>query len=210
MTVVITAEEGRNSLTSFDQPHVVLVEGSEDQALTGALIEHESLQGFHVHNMIGKDSWNGKLRAIVRVRGFGKVVSLGLVRDADANGQSAWTSCRSALTAARLQLPSVPGQLQSGRPSIAVAIIPSLDSVGAIEELCMPSFRPERMVCVDNYFRCLAGSPSPSSKAVVQTYLAGLQPSRRDLTVASRHGALDLAHPTFNPLREFLYELSNA
>jgi uncharacterized protein DUF3226 len=209
MTVIITAREGSNYLYSFEEPHVVLVEGKEDQALVAALIDHEGLQGFHVHDMIGKDGWTGKLRAICRVRGFGKVVSLGLVRDADTNGQTAWTSCRTSIAAARLPLPSLPGQLQPGRPSVAVAIIPGVDSTGALEELCLPSFQPERMTCVDGYFQCLA-SPSASSKAIVQTYLAGLQPSRRDLAVAARHRALDLTHPTFNSLRQLLQEMNSA
>jgi hypothetical protein len=210
MKVVITAEEGRNSLTSFEQPRVVLVEGSDDQAIIAALIEHESMQDFHIHNMIGKSKWAGKLRAICRVRGFGKVVGLGLVRDADTNGQAEWDSCRSALTAARLPLPSTPVQLQPGRPSVAVVIVPALERIGAIEELCLPSFEPARLTCVDNYFRCLPTSPSTSSKAIVQTYLAGLQPARTNLADAARHGALDLAHPTFDSLREFLHEINSA
>lgn len=210
MTVVITAEEGRNALTSFEQPRVVLVEGSDDQAIIAALIEHESMQGFHVHNMIGKSRWTGKLRAICRVRGFGKVVGLGLVRDADTNGQAEWDSCRSALTAARLPLPSAPGQLQPGRPSVAVAIVPALASTGAIEELCLSSFELDRLTCVDSYFRCLPTSPNPSSKAIVQTYLAGLQPARTNLADAARHGALDLSHPTFDSLKELLQEINSA
>jgi len=210
MTVAITAEEGNNTLASHEKSRLVLVEGSEDQALIVALIRHESLQDFHVHNMIGKDGWNGKLRAICRVRGFGKVVSLGLVRDADSNGRAAWDSCRSALVAARLPLPSAPGQLQPGRPSVAIAIIPGIDSVGAIEELCLPSFQQDRLACVDSYFRCLTDASGVSSKAIVQTYLAGLRPACRDLTIAARHHAIDLAHPAFDPLKTFLYEMSNA
>jgi hypothetical protein len=210
MTVAVTAEEGSNTLRSHERSHLVLVEGSEDQALVVALIRHESLQDFHVHNMIGKDGWNGKLKAICRVRGFGKVASLGLVRDADSNGRAAWDSCRSTLSAAGLPLPTAPGQLQSGRPSVAIAIIPGIEATGAVEELCLPSFEQGHLACVDSYFRCLTVAPGASSKAIVQTYLAGLQPPCRDLTVAARNQALDLAHPAFDSLKEFLYEMSNA
>jgi len=210
MTITITAGEGRNKLVSFEQQHVILVEGSDDQAIIVALLRHESLDEFHIHNMIGKDSWTGKLRAICRVRGFGRVMALGLVRDADSNGQAAWDSCRSTLTAARLPVPRAPGLIQSGKPSVAVAIVPNPSLTGAIEDVCLPSFEQTNMACVENYFNCLDHSADRTGKAAVQAYLAGLQPSYKDLTAAARDGALNLAHHAFDDLRMFLHELDSA
>jgi hypothetical protein len=210
MTITITAGEGRNSLVSFEQPRVVLVEGSDDQAIILGLLRHESLDDFHIHNMIGKDSWTGKLKAICRVRGFGRVAALGLVRDADSNGQAAWDSCRSTLNAAHLPIPGTPGLLQPGRPSVAVAIVPEVDDTGAIEKLCLPSFASTNMACLASYFNCLGYSSDPPHKAIVQAYLAGLTPSCKDLSVAVRGGALDFAHQTFDHLRTFLRELHSA
>jgi hypothetical protein len=207
---MLTAAEGRNVLDRIDSPRLVLVEGSDDQAIIAALIRQESLDGFHVHNMVGKDKWSGRLLAICRVAGFGKVLGLGLVRDADDDAQGTLASCKTTLARARLPVPDMAGQLAEGRPSVAVAIVPTSDGIGAIEEVCLPSFDEGRMACVDNYFACLATTGQIRTKARVQVYLAGESPQCRDLKVAANSGVLNLAHGTFDGLREFLHELRSA
>jgi hypothetical protein len=208
LTVVETAGQGQNTLDTLEQPHLVLVEGSDDQAIVVAMVNHESLDGFHVHNMIGKDNWHGKIKAICNVIGFPKVTSLGLLRDADANGQSQFQSCVSALNAAGLPTPTGTGQLAAGPPAAAIEIVPSIDSSGALEELCLPSFDVGMRDCVDRYFECLENAEY-APKAYVQACLAGLRPHRKDLKVAALSGALDLTHETFDGLRGFLRGLHN-
>jgi len=210
MTITITAEEGRNNLARFELTRVILVEGSDDQAVIAGLIRSESLDEFHIHNMIGKDKWTGKLKAICRVPGFGKVTAVGLVRDADKDGGATWQSCMGSLSAARLPTPGTPDLLEPGRPSIAVSIVPSRSDMGAIEEVCIPAFDQRQMACVNGYFSCVDPSAIPSSKAAVQAYLAGLQPVCKDLSVAIRNGLLDFSHQSFDGLRTFLHELDSA
>jgi hypothetical protein len=192
------------------QPYLVLVEGSDDQAIVAGLIRFESIEGFHIHNMIGKDEWTRKLRGICRSRGFGRVHGLGLVRDADSDGASQFQSCRTSLEVAKLPVPTATSVLEAGRPAVAIFIVPETTRVGAIEEVCLPSFDAARMGCVDGYFSCLPGAVATKPKASVQTYLAGLQPSCRDLKVAVREGLIDFSHATFDGLREFLHELRSA
>lgn len=205
----MTAQESTNELDKLEQPHMVLVEGTVDQAIVLAMIKHESLDDFHVHNMKGKDNWRGKIKAIARATGFRRVVtSLGLLRDADTNGQNQFQSCASALTAAGLPTPTRPGELAEGRPAVAIEIVPSIDSTGAVEELCLPSFNIGRRECADRYFECLGGVGAQyETKAYVQAYLAGFRPHHNDLRVAADRDALDLRHETFDGLRRFLREL---
>jgi hypothetical protein len=212
LTVVETAKEGQNALSKLnqlEQEHLVLVEGTTDQAIVVAIIEQLSLDGFHVHNMFGKDSWVEQIKAICRMRGFRKsVTSLGLVRDADANGHRAFQSCASALTTAGLPTPTNVGEVADGRPAVAIEIVPSIDVAGAVEELCLPSFNPGRLRCVHEYFECLRGTDAEYAvKAQVQVYLAGLARHCKDLSVAARRGELELSHEVFDGLRNFLQGL---
>jgi hypothetical protein len=187
---------------------LVLVEGNTDQAIVAAMIDHESLDGFQVHNMYGKPKWGAKIKAICRVSGFGRVASLGLLRDADANGGAEFDSCVSALATAGLPRPSTTGELTAGRPAVAIEIVPSIDRTGAVEELCLPSFNPRRLECVHAYFQCLRGVKAEYAvKAQVQAYLAGMEPHCTDLKVAVDRGVLDLSHEAFAGLRSFLQEL---
>jgi hypothetical protein len=200
-----------SEVTYFTQECLVLVEGSDDQAVIAALVEHEGLEGFQIHNMGGKSSWTTRVRAIVVDPGFkDNVRALGLVRDADNDATASWQSCKAALEAADLVAPAQVGEVAPGEPATCVAIVPSADGIGAIEEVCLASLPADRMACIGSYFECIDGDDGPAwraSKALVQAYLASLDPLARSLTIAARKRQLDVAHVAFDELRSFLYGL---
>jgi hypothetical protein len=201
-------------VTHFTQERLVLVEGSDDQAVMAALVEHEGLDGFQIHNMGGKSGWTARLRAIVVDEGFKENVhALGLVRDADNDAAACWQSCKAALDAADLAAASRAGKVAPGDPATCVAIVPSAGGLGAIEDVCLASFPADRMACVGSYFECIDSDDEPAqrvSKALVQVYLASLDPLARNLTIAARKRQLDVAHGAFDELRSFLYGLHSA
>lgn len=191
--------------------HLLLVEGATDQAVIAALIEHESLEDFQVHDMKGKDDWRNLITAMRKTSGFRRMVkSIGLVRDADDNGHDQLQSCIAALQGAGLPTPTAAGHLVAGPPAVAIEIVPSVDTTGAIEALCLKSFDRARRDCVHGYFECLQGKdPAYTDKAEVQAYVAGLEPHCQSLAVAARSGRLDLAHEVFNRLRALVHGLSS-
>jgi hypothetical protein len=200
-------------VTHFAQERLVLVEGSDDQAVMAAIVEHEGLEGFQIHNMGGKSGWTTRLRAIVVDEGFKENVrALGLVRDADKDAVACWQSCKAALDAADLVSASQAGEVAPGDPATCVAIVPSANGLGAIEELCLASFPADRMACVGSYFECVdnGGPAERGSKALVQVYLASLDPLARSLTIAARERLLDVEHEAFDELRAFLHDLHDA
>lgn len=206
MSVVLTAREGRDSITTFERPRLILVEGSDDRAVIASLIDHEKLPAddFHIHNMIGKDNWGKALKALMLVDGFENVLSLGLVRDADADPAATWRSCQGTLSSVGLPVPSRPDEFAAGRPSVTVTIVPSSSTSGALEELCWETFNQSQRACVDSYFDCLNHPPDIRAKELVQVYLAGLDRPCRDLRVAAERHDLELSHPGFDSLRRFL------
>jgi len=196
MNVKITSREDPRQ-AGFDHPSLILVEGIDDRSVAAGLIEHEGLEGFQVHDM--------------RDPSFeSNVKTLGLVRDADDNPARAWTSSLNALNTAGLSLPREPIVIAAGNPSIAVMIVPSHEDKGAIEELCMRSFDPNRIRCVGRYMECVNESREVATKAFVQAYLAGLNPLCRDLGIAAKKGTLDFSHEAFNGLRRFVRNLRDA
>ncbi len=210
MNVKITSREDPRQ-AGFDHPSLILVEGIDDRSVAAGLIEHEGLEGFQVHDMVGKDKWGVRIKALVRDPSFeSNVKTLGLVRDADDNPARAWTSSLNALNTAGLSLPREPIVIAAGNPSIAVMIVPSHEDKGAIEELCMRSFDPNRIRCVGRYMECVNESREVATKAFVQAYLAGLNPLCRDLGIAAKKGTLDFSHEAFNGLRRFVRNLRDA
>jgi hypothetical protein len=201
-------------VTHFSRERLVLVEGSDDQAVLAAIVKHEGFDGFQIHNMGGKSSWTKRLRAVVIDEGFKENVrALGLVRDADNDATACWQSCKASLDAAGLVSPAQPGDMGSGDPATCVAIVPSASGVGAIEEVCLASFPVNQMACVSSYFECIGSDKGPAnraSKALVQVYLASLDPMARSLAIAARERLLDVAHDAFDELRGFLRSLHSA
>jgi hypothetical protein len=177
----------------FNQPFLVLVEGSDDQAFVAALVKYLELDQFQIHDMGGNSNWPSKLSAIALDDGFkANVLALGLVRDADQNPTGTWESCKSAIANSKMTPPSRPGELSAG-------------------DVCLSSFSQDRMACVNSYFACLdtqrAGGRARPKKAYVQTYLAGLIPPVRDIRIATERDILDFSHSTFDELKGFLRHL---
>jgi hypothetical protein len=193
---------GEENLT-FDQSHVILVEGADDQAVIKGIIEHEGLDDFLVIKMGGKDSWSGKLRVMKKDPTFeANVTTLGLMRDADQNPNGEWDSCADILKSCGLPTPGM-----DGTPSTEIMIVPSRERHGAIEELCLDSLDEVKLACVDSYFACLGTEAKPKGR--LQAYLAGLPGVPRDLTIAvSQRRHLDMGASAFNELRAFVRALA--
>jgi hypothetical protein len=192
---------------TFDKPHLILVEGADDQAVIAAMIRHETLEGFQVHNMSGKSSWGARVELIAGQPEFSvNVQSFGLVKDADTSPDAAWDSCTGVLQRCSLPVPTAAMNIATGQPSTAIMIVPSRSRQGAIEELCIDSFDESRSACVVGYFECLSNSgfTQTQAKGYVQAYLAGLETAPRDLKVASDRGKLDMADQAFDELRSFV------
>ena len=150
----LTPGADRNAI--FDQPRAILVEGADDQAIVAALIRHEGLEDFQVHDMRGNKSWGQRLETIIRQPEFSVTVkALGLIKDADANPNAAFDSCVGVLRRYSLPEPRGAGELAHGAISVAVMIAPSVSRQGAIEDLCMDSFDEAHLACVRSYFACL-------------------------------------------------------
>jgi len=195
----------------FEEPHLVLVEGGDDQALIAAMIRHEGLSNFRVHNMFGTSSWTARFGAIAKQLDFRtNVKSVGLLKDADNNPDGAWESCRAALINSGLPAPFEPSVLAGAEICTAIMIAPSRSELGAIEELCLRSFDAGRITCVDGYFACLAGhSPNLNqAKGYVQAYLAGLRSAPRDLAVACNRNLINMGHTAFDEVRTFVRALA--
>ncbi|HUC58932.1 MAG TPA: DUF3226 domain-containing protein [Streptosporangiaceae bacterium] len=213
MSVQVKLSSSADENVTFEEPFLILVEGGDDQAVVAAMVRHEKLENFRVHNMFGKASWTARAAVIAKAPEFvTNVKAMGLVRDSDNDPNAAWDSCVSALKACSFPVPAKSALSASGQRSAAILIVPARDEQGAIEELCAKSFDPDRLACVDSYYACLgaAGVSPNSSKGRSQAYLAGLRSAPRDLAVAASRGLLDMTHESFDELRAFVHSLATS
>lgn len=198
------------------QPRLLIVEGKEDEMLFGALIRHLAIEGIQPMSLQGKNNYRSGLKALTLSPGFSEVVSLGIVRDADTDAQSAFQSVCDALVNANLPVPSAPLQLAGEKPRVAVIILPGGNQPGTLEDLCLQAFAHDTaMPCVDQYFECLQqrqenySPPSNMSKARIQVFLASRPRAGLRLGEAAEAGYIPWQSQAFDAVRFFLHQVAS-
>jgi hypothetical protein len=102
----------------IEQPNVLVVEGREEELFFGALIKHLGLQNIQAMPIGGKEQLRRNLKALVVSPGFPEVISLGVVRDANADPGAAFQSVHDALQAVNLPAPERPLMPVGERPRL--------------------------------------------------------------------------------------------
>jgi hypothetical protein len=92
----------------IEQPNVLVVEGREEELFFGALIKHLGLRNIQTIPIGGKGQLRPKLKALAASPRFSEVISLGIVRDANADPDAAFQSVRDALQTVGLPAPDRP------------------------------------------------------------------------------------------------------
>ncbi len=193
---------------------LLVVEGVDEKLFFESLIGHMKLRDIQVLPVGGKTNLRSNLKALTLSPGFGDVVSLAVVRDADKDPIGAFQSVHNALEAVGLPAPASPLSPIGERPRVTVMILPTENASGALEDLCLQSVtRDPATACVEQYFQCLKkqGLPLPQnlSKARVQVFLASRQEAGRRLGEAAQAGYLPWDDKAFEQVRSFLRQLGS-
>jgi uncharacterized protein DUF3226 len=199
--------------TEITFPKLLVVEGRDEYAFFVAALNHLSLQNsIQVRNFGGITEWPTYLPTLVQTPGFERVVSLGIIRDAETNADNAFASVRDALGRAGLPVPAQPNVVAPGKPAVRVYILPDCARPGMLETLCLEAVRDDPASrCVDSYLACLrrrgAQSPTNRDKARVQAFLASRPSVPRLIGEAASAGDWPWDHPAFQLLLTFLRAL---
>ena len=200
------------SVVAIEKRKLLVVEGRDEEEFFAALLSHLDLPDIQVAGIGGKQQIKPRLKALVKDPGFSKILSLGVIRDADKRPTSAFQSVRDALIAAGLPSPKQPLRPAKGPPRVNVMILPSAVRKGALEDLCLETMAGEpAMACADEFFDCIRQRdikwPKEISKARVRVFLSSREDPKLPLGIAAQRGYWPFDHAAFQPLREFLRSL---
>lgn len=189
----------------------LLVEGNDGRNFFDALCRHLDATEVQIQNFGGIDELAGFLRAFVRSPGFNTVERLGIVRDAETSASAAFQSVRSSLQNAELPVPSHPGALSAGVPTVGALILPE-QGAGMLETVLARSFAGTPVdACIDAFLTCAeAGGATMTNpdKSRAFTYLAATPRPHVSVGVAAQRGLWDFDHEAFYSIRSFLRELA--
>lgn len=140
------------------------------------------------------------------------MVSLGIVRDADKDHNSAFQSICSGLQQVKLNIPSKPLVTAEGEPKVTVYIFPDCQSPGMLETLCLKSVEDDPVFpCIEEYFTCIQNHsevmPKNLPKAKLGVFLASRQTPNLLVSHAARAGYFPWDHPVFDLVKQFVQSL---
>ncbi len=196
----------------LDTKKLLVVEGKQDVAFFKSFLEHLVIDDIDVEPAGSKNELNIYLRALVTRRGFSKVRSLGIVRDANGWAERALQSVQGFLRRSGLPVPaSYVERKQSSRIGVSVFILPDNGNPGMLETLLWRTLDRDFTKCVTDFLTCAqdaTGSrPRNLDKARVATYLATRRKPPHSLGVSARQGVWDYDHEVLADLRRFLRQL---
>lgn len=197
-------------LQAIEEPHLMLVEGRDDEILFRALLEHLPRRDVAVRPHWGRTGLRRYLDALRSADGFDELQTLTVVRDADNDCDTALQSVCDALLAYRFDCPSAPLVFTDSSPRVAAIIMPCGERTGSLEGMCLAAVADDpAMPCVRQYAECLDGVATLNlctnrAKLLVNAFLA----SRRDpsLKIGEAAGAQvwNWDHPAWQPLISFI------
>jgi hypothetical protein len=199
--------------TQIIKPNLLVVEGKDDEYLFEALINEIRIQNIQIISLEGKSNFRDRLEALKKTSGFAtEVVSIGIVRDANDDPSVAFRSVCDALRNLSLPTPAHPLLSVGNNPRVTVMLLPSEDTPGMLEDLCLKSVEEDpAMICVDKYFNCLKKKnityDSRKSKAKVQVFLSSRERLKKSLGEAAKAGYWPFNHIAFNQAKNFLQKI---
>lgn len=192
---------------------ILAVEGHDAFQFFKALLRQLTLlTNIEIRNFGGVGDLSDFLDLLVITPGFERVTSLGIVRDAETNAESAFQSVCGGLSMAALSVPEHPMSIADGNPKVSVFILPDCENPGMLETLCLRTVSDDMaMVCVEEYFRCTQNQglalPSNMPKAQVHAFLASKPHPGFLLGQAAHEGYWPWNHPAVDKIKQFLRDI---
>ena len=207
----------RESRLRIQADTLLLVEGRDEVNLFEEMLEQrlDAEMKIQVIDAGGVNKFPRSLSAIrIAAQARPTLRSIGVVRDADDDADSAFRSVCDHLHNDGYPPPVAHGEFSDAIPSMGVFVVPDGSSTGALETLCRRSVDgTDAAGCVDEYIACLERHDAMQSrntdKSFAHAYLAAMRDPLARVGEGARIGVWDLESPAFAALSGFLRDLAS-
>ncbi len=181
----------------------------------GAILDCLDPSDAEISSFGGVTELRGFLSAVWNAPGARTTIgAIGIVRDAESDADGAFESARDAIRALGLKTPDCPLQVVGDQPKIGILILPPEKSAGMLEDVCLDAVQDDpAMQCVKEYLTCVQAevedwSIHNPSKAKVQAFLASRERPGLRLGEAADRGDWNWSHDVYNPIKQFIRDLT--
>lgn len=197
------------------QPHLLLVEGRDEENFFDALFKHIGIKTIEIRQT-GKYSFRQKLKDITMQSGFEIIESIGIVRDADDRSEDAFKSICDSLKSLNLPYPNQILIPSRENPQITILIMPpNNEGTGRmLEDLCFASVENDLAIqCVEQYFECLGQQgvifrKEVLAKAKIHAFLASRQEPDKRLGEAAQANYWNFESAVFDAVKTFVQQVA--
>jgi hypothetical protein len=202
----------KDKIKSFNKTKLLLVEGKDEMNLFSKLFREWNIEDVELGNYEGKDKLGIYLKLVKITANFEKLESIGIIRDADDSVQNTFTSVCNHLKNAGFGFPISLGEsCRHNNIKISIFLMPNCKSTGETENLFIESIRDEEIYkeCIINFLECAKKHGKEiDNKAEAYAYIAVQKKPEKSFGVSVKDGYwLNLSHPCFDPLKDFLREI---
>lgn len=193
-------------MDEITKTQLICVEGRDEVNFFTAIFSFLNIDNVQILDFEGKSNFRTKIKSLVLIPGFDKVVKLALIRDADNDAiDSIFASLTASLESVSLTIPESNQVFSNGNPSVGIFIMPGNSQPGALEDLCISSITADaNYCCIENYFDCIDTPLTHPSKAKVLCFLSCKEPYSNSLGLGALKGHWNFSNDAFNSLTEFL------
>jgi hypothetical protein len=191
----------------------IFCEGLDDVAVIRGVASSIGLNDIRIEPFLGKNRLQDFLKEVKTRPEFAqnRVTAIGIIRDADDNGNAAFQSVHNALLVNDFAAPNRNGAFVSNGIKTGILIVGPKAGNGMVEDLCLNSVsnRPE-FSCIDDYFNCItekSGRKNFSSKAKVRVWMASHLDYELYVGKAAMEGYWPWESPAFDSMKQFLQQL---
>jgi hypothetical protein len=192
----------------IETTRLIAVEGKDEVNFIGRLLDSLNISDVEIVDIGGKDKFKGNIPILIKSSGFDNLTKFGIIRDADKNASSAFTSIRNILKKNNLSLPTNYKKLSKGSPNIGIYILPDNKSSGMLEDLCLKTVEGSPILdCVNIFEECLKKikvKRKNRSKSRAMCYLSAMEETVYNVGIAARMNYWDFESKHLNDLKEFL------
>jgi hypothetical protein len=206
----------RQKSISIQNSTLLLVEGKWDKEVFEALAIHLGLD-MQVVFVGSYPEFEPVLRVLLALDNFSKVITIGIVRDADDDAEASFKYIQNVLNATGFSVPDKPMVSEGSSPAIAIMIVPpNGEGTGRmLEDLCFESVvNDAASKCINAYFDCLEDegitvAPENIAKAKVQAFVASRYDPQKpeDKIIHIEHWIWN--SPVFDIVKDFLKQVAS-
>jgi hypothetical protein len=208
------------------KPFLLLVEGKDEEIFfryyQKFLRENDGEEWIKLDNLQvicydGITKLRNTLETIQLTTGSELIQKIGIIRDAEADAESAFSETKTALKESRLDVPRQQFISTTGNPKVSVMIIPETGS-GSIEIIFLESINLDpAFSCVTQYIECLTPmydtglleKPKNIHKTKLHAFLSSRKEANISIGGAAQNGYWDFNKPAFARINTFLSQLIN-